>query len=268
MLQLFRSRPLIEAASADWIFAAYEWALQHFDSEDFFQRSRLVQPTNSFFPGRVDSVHAKADNIFQHTLAHAGLSHWPFQLQAPEAFHNAPAPQLPLNGITRHSDTASLPALIPADATAPVLYITYNPQQTLKPEDLASSYAHLIAQHLVGQSRQLPPGGADYLAEGTELLAVFMGFGVMLANSAYTFRGSCGSCYNSQANRQATLSEDEVIFALALYCRLKGIATTEACRHLKSHLKKSFKRALKQINQQPERLAPLLNYRTTTLTPG
>lgn len=260
MLNLFKPSPLLESDSAEWMFDAFEWALMHFDSDEFFKRSRLIQPSNEFFPGRVDNVHAKAENIFQHCLNYSGLKHWPLSLQAPEHFQNTMPQSLQLEHMQRQSGDSNLPAI----ASNEPLYLSYNPQQTLKPEDLASSFAHGFAQHLVMQSQQLPPGGAEYFAEATELVGIFMGFGVMFANSAYTFRGGCGSCYNGAANRQATLSENEVVFALALYCRLKGIATKEATRHLKSHLKGAYKKAIKQIDTQPEQLARLLKHQHAT----
>jgi len=253
MISLFKQRPLIEQESADWIFETFEWALRYFDHHEFYKRSRLIQPTNEFFAGNVDSVHNKAENIYRHTLNYAGLVHWPFQLQKPENFQAVPFPKLALISLDRDSVNRNLPVI---NSEAPI-FISYNPQQTLKPEDLSSTFAHVMAQHLVIQSQQFPPGGADYFAEGTEVLAIFMGFGVMFANSAYTFRGGCGSCYNGQSNRQATLSEDEVIFSLALYCRLKKIPTSQATRHLKKYLKSSFKRALKQINNQTKNLEKL-----------
>ena len=256
MINLFKPQPLIEQPSADWIFDAFEWALSYFDHDEFFNRSRLIQPTNDFFAGNVNSVHDKAENIFRHTLNYTGLAHWPFQLQKPENFQANLFPKLAFISLDRDSVNRNLPVI---NSEAPI-FISYNPQQTLKPEDLSSTFAHVMAQHLVIQSQQFPPGGADYFAEGTEVLAIFMGFGVMFANSAYTFRGGCGSCYNGQSNRQATLSEDEVIFSLALYCRLKQIPTSEATRHLKKYLKSSFKRALKQINSQTRGLEKLVKF--------
>ncbi len=119
----------------------------------------------------------------------------------------------------------------------------------------------MMAQYLVFQSQHFPPGGSDYFAEGAEVLAIFMGFGVMIANSAYTFRGGCGSCYNGQSNRQATLSENEVLFSMALYCKLKKIPASQATLHLKKHLKAGYKQALKQINDKPEKLEVLLKLR-------
>jgi len=257
MFSLFRYRPLIDPASADWIYQAFDWALIHFDAEEFFSRTRLVQPNNEFFPGQVDSVHAKASNIFSHTLKYAGLPHWPFRLLPPEQYQPQPLPDLSLSTIERRSDDASLPSL----TLLTPLDLSYNPQQTLKPADLAASYAQWLAQFMMLQSGQQPPGGNEYLAEATEVLGVFMGFGVLFANSAYTFRGGCGSCYNAMANRQAALSEPEVVFALALFCRVKGISDSEATGHLKKHLRGVYRKALKQIDREPESLKALLGKR-------
>ncbi|CED60461.1 Putative orphan protein [Moritella viscosa] len=255
MLNFFRSKPLIDDASCEWIFDTFSWALTHFDHQEFFLRTRLIQPTNDFFPGNIDSRHGMAETIFNHVVKYAGLSHWPLQLQAPQFFNGQPPALLYLSAVQRDSSAANtLPVLVAAQPLA----MTYNPQQAAKPGDLASSYAHHLAQHVVAQSQQLPSGGDEYFNASTEIVAIFMGFGVMMANSAYTFRGGCGSCYNAQANRQATLSEDNVIFALALFCRLKGIPTGDATRNLKGYLKRNFKQALKQIDREPARLQQLL----------
>ncbi|MFL0798373.1 MAG: hypothetical protein K6L73_12885 [Cellvibrionaceae bacterium] len=254
MLALFKPRPLISESSAQWIFDTATWVLEHFDGEEILKRSRLILPSNEFFPGRVDSVHSKALNIFNHTLTYSGLAHWPYQLQEPNAFLPREMKDFPLEGlpqgiIERNSERplAALNSRLP-------LNISYTPQQVGKPEDLSSSFAHFIAQIAVLQSRELPPGGAEYFAEATEMLAIFMGFGVLFANSAYTFRGGCGSCYNPAANRVATLSEDEVVFALALYCQLKNIPNAEATRHLKKYLRGSYKKAVKQISRETRQL--------------
>jgi hypothetical protein len=272
LIAKFKSKPLVDQASADFIFSTVAWILQNFDHEEFFNRTRLVAPSNEFFPGRVSSVDEKAQNIFQHTLRYAGLRHWPFELKSMiERETNSecqvqPAPQAELALIHRNSfpqvsmadDGADDYGMqVPVIITQQPLFVFYNPQQTLKPEDLSASYAHVIAQHLIIQSGQLPPGGNQFFAEASEVLASMMGFGVLLSNSAYTFRGGCGSCYNAMANRQPALTELDNVFTLALFCRLKGIKTKEATLHLKQYLRSSYKQALKQIDQRLEQVNDL-----------
>lgn len=262
MLNFFKTKPLLTDDDAQWILSAFSWALEHFDNEEFFKRSLLIQPTDKFFPGNVDSHQAMASTVFSASLRHTGLAHWPIQLVHPANFNSQPPPFLDFDfsaGIKRDSSAQGLPAL----TSELPLTITYNANQTLKPEDLSASFSHYISQHLVAQSQLIPIGGKQYFAEATEIVSVFMGFGVVMANSAYTFRGSCGRCYNSDANRHASLSEDKVVFALALFCRLKGIKKNDATQHLKKYLRPYFKQAMKQIESYPEALQQLLNYADT-----
>jgi len=265
---LFQTQPLLDQASADWIIECFTWALAQFDSEEFFQRTKLVQPTNQFFPGGVNSIQSKAENIFQHTLNHSGLAHWPFELVNPEHYDPEPIIPLGLQHITRNSKE-KLPVLhnivsqnTSSNHPAPSIEVSYNPQQTLKAEDMASTYAHVLAQHMTVHSLQLPPGGRDFFMEGTEVLAVFLGFGVLVANSAYTFRGGCGSCYNPYANRQASLSENEAVFALATFCVLKDIPYEKATAHLKKHLRKPFKQASKQLEDYSDIIKKMKTQKT------
>lgn len=193
------------------------------------------------------------------------MLHWPFKLNSlvnvglDSQCQIQPSAQAELAIIHRNSFPKTLvidelsgtfDTSVPVIMTEQPLHVFYNPQQTLKPEDLSASYAHVIAQHLMIQSGQLPPGGSQFFAEASEVLASMMGFGVLLTNSAYTFRGGCGSCYNAMANRQPALTELDNVFVLALFCRLKGISSAGATRYLKQHLRSSYKQALNQIDKR------------------
>lgn len=245
---LFQSKDLIDDDSAQWIFDVFEWATTCFDKEEFVQRSVLVQPSNEYFPGKVENQHQLAENIFNRTLQYAGLQGWPFVLVKPDEFMPLPPPNLNISPTTAIHRNSQTPRLLPCKAEAQ-LKLSYRPEQTGKPADLSSNFAHLIAQHLVMQSGNLPPGGNDLVLPATEVLAIYLGFGVLFANSAYAFRGGCGSCYNAKANRQSSLTEDETVFTLALYCHKKRISKRDATRYLKPHLKTSYQRAIKQIEK-------------------
>jgi len=237
---------LISNESALWIIDCYRWALDNFDSDEFYKRAALIQPDNQFFPGDVSSVEEKAQNIFKHSLKYAGLEHWPIQLRHTNLQNQQRLMPFGLEKIERNSQSQALTEIINAPHT---IDISYNRQLTLKPEDLASHFSHMFAMHLLKEASQPPPGGIEYAVEASEVLAVFMGFGVLFANSAYTFRGGCGSCYNASANRQASLSENEILFALAVFCHLKKIDTKRANPGLKKHLKSSFTIARRQVEK-------------------
>lgn len=245
MFNFFKPKPIISAASANWIEACFAWGSEHFDGQQFLHNTRLIQPTNQDFPGRVDSPAAMAETVLNHVMNYSGLNHWPLRL----AHLTAEAPSLPpllaLNPNQRSGELVAQ-AWTPSD----VLPIYFHPEQCKKPGDLAATFATVLAQHMIIQSRQMPPGGLEFFSNAAEVLAVFLGFGVLLANSAYNFRGSCAKCYNPMANRQAELSEAEVVYALALFMYTKNIPLNQAIPHLKPHLKSLLKKAHRYIAWQ------------------
>ncbi|MCV6605499.1 MAG: hypothetical protein OIF34_09345, partial [Porticoccaceae bacterium] len=225
MLSLLKPRPVIDDPSVSWMLECFQWAIEQYDRKAF-QHCQLVLPSNDFFPDRVNSVHGMAQAVFNRVTHYAGLSHWPFTLVSPDNFIAAPIPQLPLQGNSRNNQAShQLPDQ--AQEFSMRLIVSYQPQQTKQPQALAAAFGHLVAQHLVFQSGQTPPGGASYLPQATEVVAAFMGFGLLLTNSAYQFRTGCGSCYDPAANRSAVLSERESLMALAIFCHLKAIPNKE-----------------------------------------
>lgn len=233
----FSAKPLLETDSREWLEAAFAWCLAEFDRDYFYQSSQLVQPSNQFFPGRADSPQGMAKLIFEQVCTYAGMAHWPFQLQPPSCALSMPE-QIELSGKLRGDN---LPAVA---ADSPRLPVQYEPQQVTNPEAMIASYAHSLAYYLSQTASQKPPGDIEYWPYATEVLAIFMGFGLMFANSAFVHPGGCGSC--RPVGRAAYLSEREATYALAMFCAHKQIAAKQVTPHLKRHLRGFFKQALQE----------------------
>ena len=70
-----------------------------------------------------------------------------------------------------------------------------------------------------------------------------------MANSAFNFTQYTNSDSQGwQSNRSGYLSESEHIFALALFLKLRGEDQDKALSFLKPHLRKSLKKAIKEID--------------------
>ena len=244
---LFDNTPLLDQASEQWLFDAYAWALDNFDAGLFYSDTQLVLPSNEFFPGRADNADEMANLMFDQVKRYAGVSHWPTYVVDHAQSGGSDAPRVEIKGDLRG------PGGIPYDAPTIIesLPILYNPQQISNPEGMIASFAHTLAHYLGQFSQSEPPGGKEYWPHVTELLAVFLGFGVMVANSAYTFKGGCGSCYNPGAVRDAYLSEVESTYALAIFASLQGIPPGAVTPHLKKHLRGIYRKASKGIQQHP-----------------
>ncbi len=250
---LLDKKPVIDSSSSEWIFQAYEWALQNFDATLFYQDTVLVCPTNDFFPGKVNSVHSMAESIFEQVKTYAGIGHWPTLVQDQSACQLTESQQIQIQGALRGPQGIKNESVDDSQK----LVIPYNPQQINNPEGMIATYAHILSHHMGRMSKTQPPGGIEYWPHATELLAVFLGFGLMFANSAYNFRGGCGSCYNPYAQRSAYLSETEATYALALFSVLKEIPNSEVTPHLKAHLRGTYRKSVKEISNRQQELRQL-----------
>lgn len=250
---LFQREPLLDATTSDWIHAVFAWALREQGRDVFFGGTQLVLPTPAFFPGRADSVHAMAQLVFESVRHHAGLSHWPCQLLAPGQFApQAYPPQAPLKPVRVIPGTERS-----ANGGAPVPF-RYVPELVGNPEALIANYAQEFAHHLAASASESPPAGEDNWGHVTELVGVFMGFGIMLANTAFNVRvNSCGSCQGPATERPGFLGRAEIAYALALFCKLKDIPARHAKTHLSKALKPYFSHAMRDLERNPELLARL-----------
>jgi len=253
MFGLFNTAPVLETDSSQWLFDAFAWALDNFDAEYFYTETELVLPNNRFFPGSVDSQETMANLIFDQVKVYAGISHWPTRLLENSDSASLEVPKVEIKGALRGAGGIVDDSVDDAHR----LPILYNPQQISNPEGMISNFAHIISHHLGQMADAPPPGGNEHWPHATELLAIYTGFGVMFANSAFTFRGGCGSCYNPAANRDAFLSEREATYALAIFSVLKEIPNSAVTKHLKGHLRGVFKKAVKEINTRDDDLQRL-----------
>lgn len=250
LLSLFKQQPCLDQATTLWILDTYEWAISHFGVDEFKQNTQLILPTREFFPSKVSSIEEMAQSVFNQTITYAGMHKWPIKLISPAEYHQNPQalkmPKLQFSGAMRGDDIEVLSTDFSATTTN-TIYVSYNPNQINQPQDLVASFAQAFAAMIIAQRGVLPPGGEQFTPQAIDLVASFMGFGVMFANTAYQFKGGCGSCYNKYANREVALPENEMVYCLALFSVLKAIPMKQVTPHLKSHLRSMFKKAVKEL---------------------
>lgn len=250
LANLFTSKPLIDEHSKAWIDETYVWLEKHFVSIDPELKARCILPTNEYYPGRVGSVDEMAQAIFVKTSEYAGMSNWPVVLK-PASLNPAPAinalPKLSFPDGLRGSNINVVNSDFSMQGAQPMIW-PYQDQQINHPQAMIANFAQGFAALLLSQTNDIPPGGNEFRNQAIDLLACYLGFGVMMANTAYQFRGGCGSCYSPSANRQNMLTEQQTVYALALHCARNDLDTKPVRKQLKPHLQKDFKRALKQAS--------------------
>jgi len=258
MFGFFQNKPLLDEESIQWMFDCFAWALRNFDAKVFFTETTLVTPTNDCFPGEEDSELVKANLILQQVKRHAGMANWPVYLAGQQDYETA-IPRLSFAEAAR-GQHALAPVAKESNVSLPV---TYQPELLPNPQALIANYAQLLAHYLGGSARELPPGGAENWPHLTELLGVYLGFGLMFANTAYHVRvSSCGSCQGPAAERENYLSQFDITYALALFSVLKQIPNHEVLKYLKKTLRPFYKKAVKDVSGHKAELARLKEFQS------
>jgi hypothetical protein len=112
---------------------------------------------------------------------------------------------------------------------------TYKPEIT-DSKILVATFAHELARYLVETFEETAPGGAPLHGPATELAAVFMGFGLFMANAAFE-----GASYE--------LNEGEFVHALAIFSLLRKLDPESVAQHLNPHLRKYLRLAARDLAQ-------------------
>ena len=245
MLGLFRSRLPIDRDEYDWLLAVFAWLVQTVDRDRAYRTARTILPTRDFFPPSRLEGHDRAIELFEQVRAHAGMQGWPCQLVAGEAEREtriAPGHALkhdysPPGGTFSHDGTSYV--------------ITYNPSALWRPADLVATFAHELSHYLIHADGSLPPGGEELEEHATDVAAVFLGFGIFMANGAKNFMQFQNEAESGwEMRRQGYLSEEALTAALAMFVRMAGEDADAAEAELKDYLRSVFRATLRVLDRE------------------
>jgi hypothetical protein len=220
----FKSKPksFLDVSRRDWQFEAFAWLLRNSGGHQKFLETTLVLPTEEHFPDRGMRGHAGVAALFRRARDHAGMADWPCTVEA---------------------ETSEPRSVDPESENIRVF--TYR-RGSLEPISLVAGFGCGFARYLIETYDEPAPGGESAREAAVEIAAVFMGFGVFLANSAVR-----------QAGYQ--LSEGELAHALALFCLLRGLPEETAEKHLNPHLHKYVRLAALDLAQHETKFQKLRN---------
>ncbi|MGD8568518.1 MAG: hypothetical protein PVJ39_10550 [Gammaproteobacteria bacterium] len=254
MFGFLQNKPVLDEESIDWMFDCYAWALSSFNARVFKEETVLVLPTNDHFPGQEQSPFAKATLILDQVKRHACMAHWPLQLVDEQEHVLSAAPQALLATTLRGDQSATLQLAEPAQT----LSVVYQPALLENPQAMIANYAQMLAHYLGTAASDPPPGGVENWPHIAEVVAVFLGFGLMFANTAHHVRASsCGSCQRPVAQRENFLSQYDITYALAIFSALKDIPVKSVTPYLKKTLHGYYKQAVKDVNGRDQKLQRL-----------
>lgn len=242
MLSLFRPKLPIDAEELEWQLATLKWLNLEFGAA----AKPPVLPTRENFPVSRRQGHERMEELFAAVKRAAGLQDWPCELQPGRG--DRPA-HIGVGLLLKHLDTPPCGTfqIVGEDGVEKVV-ITYNPSLAADTGAMVATFAHELAHYLMASARTPPPGGWDLHELHTDLAAVWLGFGVFLANSARNFsQFQSGGEMGWSFRRQGYLSEGALVTGLVLCQRLAGRDPAELEPYLKDYLRTDLRKAVRAL---------------------
>jgi len=240
-------------AIIDWIFEASTWWLQSFGGFEGFARStRIVTPTEEDFPVDLDlEGHELVEDYLLFAMEHAHMGDWPIIVAPDEPADVADV----LRGMPHHMTSAPErvspePALEEGDP----LPIPYTLAQLDEPIALVAQLARGLSHYLLYDARTPPPADASTRELVVDLGAAWLGFGVFLANSAFSYhQHESGAMVGWGYRRRGALTQLDVTFALAVVATLLDTPDGDVAAHLGTNPRGFFRSAVKHLHRHRPR---------------
>jgi hypothetical protein len=240
----FQKSTFLDMEDEAWQVETWGWFLNKFGGLDRWRETELITPSPKYFPPTDKKGEERAAHLFESVKDLAGMHDWPCELAAQPSRADLKVGDVvalkPINqppaGTFRFEDNQAV--------------ISYEPSDISNPVALIATLIHELAHYRLAAVFGEIPGGAEVHEYTTDLLTVFLGFGLFSANSAFNFSqhhdtGSQGWQYS----RRGYLGERGFIFGLAIFLELKQQSAETAAPYLKRHLNSDLRSALKYIRK-------------------
>jgi hypothetical protein len=236
----FRRKRIVDDDTVAWHMENFSWLVEQFGGGDAFAKLGLVLPKPGYFLTDGERGHALALRIFDQIKAYCGMADWPVDLVADNnPLADSGRPSLAMVAPQKH-------AIGTFATSGNRIQISYVPALLARPDQLIATLAHELAHYLLATAREPPPCDDDEMECLTDLAAVYLGFGVFLANARFTFETfNDGTLQGWQLRNAGYLPETDLVFALALFIQAKALDPEPALACLKPHLAKMLRRALR-----------------------
>ena len=240
MFSLFGPRLPIDADELEFQLATFKWLIGQFGPVD---ETPLVLPTPDFFSAARAGGPADVKLLFDEVRRAAGMEDWPCELETGASDRPVEAGNAHL---LRHEGPAAPCGTFRIEEGPSGRHgiITYNPGMASDQAGLLGTFAHELGHYLMATAATDPPGGWDLHELHTDLAAVYLGFGIFLANSARSFRQfQSGGEMGWSSSMRGYLSEGGLVTALVIFQRLARREPMDAAPYLKDYLRTDLRKA-------------------------
>jgi len=223
-----------------WQFEVFEWFAKHFPTYGVPASGMILTPTHEDFPVEEIPPSLLGKTLFKLVKTYALMRDHPCRLTKVD--DDAPPLDTPAAVPVSRAGVAGTYSHNPFD----VPEITYKADLEQRPTALIAVFAHELSHLLMHTIGRLPPGGHAREEEATDMCAIYLGFGIMMANHAHEVHTSVDRW---QVRRQGYLDQNQLGFALAILVLALEAPPDAIAKHLTLNPRVYFHQAISHIRE-------------------
>lgn len=258
------SKRLIYTDVLEWQIEQYEILIRNLGSGPGLPDSRLWLPVDAHFghpEGKKPTGRDLAEFVFDKIKAQCGFGpDTDFELniiETPKGGFMGGTAIIKMDGLS----ACGTYQITQNDDGTYTETITIDERLISQPVNLIATLSHELAHALHNRMREPLDIEPEHYELFTDLTAVYLGYGIFLANSRFEFvKFQDGELSGWQASGAGYLPEADLVMGLAIFMKIKDIAADAAIEHLKPRLGKMLRKAFRQLekhNDEIERLRAL-----------
>jgi hypothetical protein len=230
----------VDEKERTWLEGRTHWLVSEFGLEKA-RCVKMILPTPEFFPDDYDATHEAGRKLFCRTCRYAGINPDGIELH----FFRSRRPTF---ADFEHSDGAA--GLYEHNSFS--TRIQLDEAALADPLMLVATAAHELAHALLLGQGRLTGDEPDH-EEITDLLTIYLGFGVFTANSRVRDRSThTGTSEQWSISRLGYLRQPQVGYALALWARLRSEDDPPWNSHLCADVRAYFKQGVRWLMENGE----------------
>ena len=259
----FFSPKVIDPDIVDWQLEGFTWLIENLSLKIGLEDSELWLPIEDHFgaPAKYQT-HTVVKQVFSKICTRCGIDPSTIKLTPVDEMKDGFLGESAIIQTTGPSACGRYFVKANPDGTYRE-EITYDYSLIDKPTNLIATLAHEVAHALHGRSQTQLDIEPELYELFTDLTAVFFGYGVFLANSRFNFEANS---FGWQAQGAGYLPESDLIFATALFMKIKSLDAEIARAHLKPKLFKLLQKSFKQLDKYETEIEGLRQLKPKTLT--
>ena len=240
----FRPRCPVSLDHKEWLEDSMLWLHGKLQISSFCE-APTVLPTTEFFPEKYEASEAGVNVLLGRVMKYMGVSSSSVRLEIYTEGSDDIYDGLPQYSFERRGSAGHMHP----QKRAGKYVIGVEEKNLSDPFSLVATLAHELGHVILLGRKYMRSSDQDH-EHMTDLVTVYLGFGVFTANSAFQYRSySSGGDFGWSASRQGYLSEAMFGYALALYARMRGERDALWLEHLDKNILSYYKASRKFIEK-------------------